>query len=165
MGSYEASNYEQLVKALRDKFIAYDVTGNHNSAQLYKDAAAAIEALQAEVDKREGLIDMALDDNADLEAEVDALKHDIGRYVGINAELTTEIETLQAEVKKAAKRNTELHAELEKWVSAAEMAGLVVRCKECIHFTQGGWCDREFDWFPVDENDFCSMAEKMEAQE
>lgn len=39
--------------------------------------------------------------------------------------------------------------------------GEIVRCKECIHFTQGGWCDREFDWFPVDENDFCSMAEKM----
>lgn len=43
--------------------------------------------------------------------------------------------------------------------------GEIVRCKECIHFTQGGWCDREFDWFPVDENDFCSMAEKMEVQE
>ena len=41
----------------------------------------------------------------------------------------------------------------------------LVRCKECIHFTQGGWCDREFDWFPVDENDFCSMAEKMEVQD
>ena len=40
----------------------------------------------------------------------------------------------------------------------------LVRCKECIHFTQGGWCDREFDWFPVDGNDFCSMAEKMEVQ-
>ena len=43
--------------------------------------------------------------------------------------------------------------------------GEIVRCKECIHFTQGGWCDREFDWFPVDKNDFCSMAEKMEVQE
>lgn len=41
----------------------------------------------------------------------------------------------------------------------------LVRCGECVHFTQGGWCDREFDWFPVDENDFCSMAEKMEAQD
>ena len=41
----------------------------------------------------------------------------------------------------------------------------IVRCKECIHFTQGGWCDRGFDWFPIDENDFCSMAEKMEVQE
>lgn len=43
--------------------------------------------------------------------------------------------------------------------------GKIVRCKECIHFTQGGWCDREFDWFPVDGNDFCSMAEKMEVQD
>ena len=41
----------------------------------------------------------------------------------------------------------------------------IVRCKECIHFTQGGWCDREFDWFPVDGNDFCSMAERMEVQD
>ena len=41
------TDYSELVKALRGKFIAYDVTGNHNSAQLYKDAAAAIEELQA----------------------------------------------------------------------------------------------------------------------
>ena len=41
----------------------------------------------------------------------------------------------------------------------------VVRCKDCIHFVQNGWCDREFDWFPVDEMDFCSSAEKMEVQE
>lgn len=46
------SNYEQLVKALRGKFFAYDVTGNHNSAQLYKDAADAIEDLQAQLPKR-----------------------------------------------------------------------------------------------------------------
>ena len=42
---------ENLIKDLRGKFIAYDVTGNHNSAQLYKDAADAIEALQAELGK------------------------------------------------------------------------------------------------------------------
>lgn len=48
------------------------------------------------------------------------------------------------------------------WV---DNTGEIVRCRECIHFTQGGWCDREFDWFSVDENDFCSMAEKTEAQE
>lgn len=46
------TDYEELVKALRGKFIAYDVTGNHNSAQLYKDAAAAIEDLQAQLPKR-----------------------------------------------------------------------------------------------------------------
>ena len=46
------TDYTKLVEALRGKFIAYDVTGNHNSAQLYKDAAAAIEALQAQLPKR-----------------------------------------------------------------------------------------------------------------
>ena len=45
------TDYTELVKALRGKFIAYDGTGNHKSAQLYKDAADAIEALQAEVDE------------------------------------------------------------------------------------------------------------------
>ena len=44
------TDYTELVKALRGKFIAYDVTGNHNSAQLYKDAADAIEALNRLVD-------------------------------------------------------------------------------------------------------------------
>lgn len=46
----EAQEYKKLVNALRGKFIAYDVTGNHNSAQLYKDAADAIESLQKELD-------------------------------------------------------------------------------------------------------------------
>ena len=45
------TDYTKLVEALRGKFIAYDVTGNHNSARLYKDAADAIEALQAEVER------------------------------------------------------------------------------------------------------------------
>ena len=58
------------------------------------------------------------------------------------------IEALQAEVERLRPKR-----------------GEIVRCGECIHFTQGGWCDREFDWFPVDKNDFCSMAEKMEVQE
>lgn len=44
---------EELVKALRGKFIAYDATGNHKSAQLYKDAAAAIEELQDEMKRLE----------------------------------------------------------------------------------------------------------------
>lgn len=47
------TDYSELVKALRGKFIAYDVTGNHNSAQLYKDAAAAIEELQQIADHHE----------------------------------------------------------------------------------------------------------------
>ena len=110
------TDYTGLVKALRGKFIAYDVTGNHNSAQLYKDAADAIEKLVALYEK----------------AEMDATN------------LTGKLTQAEAQLPKR---------------------GEIVLCKECIHFTQGGWCDREFDWFPVDENDFCSMAEKMEGQE
>lgn len=53
------TDYTELVKALRGKFIAYDVTGNHNSAQLYKDAADAIEALQAEVERLKADVDAA----------------------------------------------------------------------------------------------------------
>lgn len=63
--------------------------------RLKKDAAAAIEELQAEVEKKEGLINKALDDNADLEAEVDALKHDIERYVQINTDQLSRIGYLQ----------------------------------------------------------------------
>lgn len=66
------------------------------------------------------------------------------QYAAKDDDAADAIEALQAEVPKR---------------------GEIVRCKECIHFTQGGWCDREFDWFPVDENDFCSMAEKMEVQD
>ena len=75
----------------------------------------------------------------------------------------------------AAAAIEELQAELEKkrtadcWGCKCEKLepkrGEIVRCGECIHFAQGGWCAREFDWFPVAENDFCSMAEKMEVQD
>ena len=63
---------------------------------------------------------------------------------------------------KAADAIEALQAEVER---LEPKRGEIVRCKECIHFTQGGWCDREFDWFPVDKNDFCSMAEKIEVQD
>ena len=62
---------------------------------LAQNAADAIEELQAEVEKREGLINKALDDNSDLEAEVDALKHDIERYVQINTDQLSRIGYLQ----------------------------------------------------------------------
>lgn len=148
------TDYTKLIEALRCKrddcegcdlaFFDKDEGWMCRYAAKDDDAADAIDELQDKVVELEEELndaDVAADDNE------------------------RQIEALEAEVKQAAKRNAELHAELEKWVSAAEMAGLVVRCKECIHFTQSGWCDREFDWFPVDENDFCSMAEKMEVQE
>lgn len=105
------------------------------------------------------------------------------------------IEALQANVKRLKEANDELREAQtyidhygDKWLTSAKdvptaayehgyadgraeaevllpKRGEIVRCKECIHFTQGGWCDREFEWFPVEENDFCSMAEKMEVQD
>ena len=82
------------------------------------------------------------------------------------------IEGLQKTLKAVQKNSginfrmwEEAQAEVERLQAQLPKRGEIVRCKECIHFTQGGWCGREFDWFPVDENDFCSMAEKMEVQE
>lgn len=84
------------------------------------------------------------------------------------------IEALEAEAQR--QKDDAVHFQLlyEQWKESYERKKrradtykelFSVMRKECIHFTQGGWCDREFDWFPVDENDFCSMAEKMEVQE
>ena len=40
----------------------------------------------------------------------------------------------------------------------------VVRCKDCIHLTCTGWCGREFDWYPVDPDDFCSNGARMDGE-
>lgn len=37
---------ESLIKRLRDKYKAYDVTGNHNSGLIFKEAADVIEAAE-----------------------------------------------------------------------------------------------------------------------
>lgn len=70
MGGQDMTDYSELVKALRSD------AGN----QYTSDAAAAIEALQA---------------------EVDALAHDIKRYVRINAELHAELEKWVSAAEKA----------------------------------------------------------------
>ena len=134
------TDYTELVKALRE---AKKHLWTQPQIELYpmmEAAAAAIEELQAlltEADKKQ------------------TYQHDC------ICELTAENEELQAELEK--KRTADC------WGCKCEKLepkrGEIVRCKECIHFAQGGWCDREFDWFPVDENDFCSMAEKMEVQD
>lgn len=43
------SDYAKICEELRGRYIAFDCTGNHKYAQLFADAAAAIEALEAEV--------------------------------------------------------------------------------------------------------------------
>lgn len=76
-------NYDQLVKALMTCSGNVDFPScvkcgyNHHAKckwDMMLDAADAIEELQAEVEKREGLINKALDDNADLEAEAETRK-------------------------------------------------------------------------------------------
>jgi phage host-nuclease inhibitor protein Gam len=44
---------EKLIKDLHGKYTAYDVTGNHNSAQIFKDAANVIEQLRSRIDELE----------------------------------------------------------------------------------------------------------------
>ena len=93
----EAQEYKKLVEALRccasgacdSEKCDYMGMGAYGCMiGLAQDAAAAIEALQA---------------------EVDALAHDIKRYVQINVELTTEIEALQAYCEQLKTENTMLY--------------------------------------------------------
>lgn len=94
------------------------------------------------------------------------------RYAAKDDDAADAIEALEKQIDFIENDKTNLEADiinleiaLDKVNTQLPKRGEIVRCKECIHFTQGGWCDREFDWFPVDGNDFCSMAEKMEAQD
>lgn len=51
---------EKLIKDLRGKYISYDATGNHNSAQIFKNAANVIEQLRSrinELEEKQTLID------------------------------------------------------------------------------------------------------------
>lgn len=44
---------EKLIKDLRGKYTAYDATGNHNSAQIFRNAANVIEQLRSRIDELE----------------------------------------------------------------------------------------------------------------
>ena len=89
------------------------------------------------------------------------------QYAAKDDDAADAIEALQAEVKRLELDNEDYEYTLRERYDEPKRGDLVevVRCKDCIHFTQSGWCDREFDWFPVDDMDFCSSAEKMEVQE
>ena len=133
-------------------------------------AEADVERLNLEIDKR-------IATEIELSNHVDALQAEVERLKDCNEELRekqTYIDhygdkwmTSAKDVPTAAYEHgyadgrDEAEAQLPKRGDLVE----VVRCKDCIHFTQSGWCDREFDWFPVDDMDFCSSAEKMEVQE
>ena len=142
------TDYTKLVRALRRccpqpeetcDGCPYDTAGECNISRMMFDAAAAIEALQAEVPKRgEWIVTTEMSDDGAVSQHINCSV--CGFYW------------------REPIVDFDEHGD-------GVITGELVRCKECIHFTQGGWCDREFDWFPVDENDFCSMAEKMEVQD
>lgn len=67
----------QIIKELRDRHFAFDATGNHKTAQLFKEAADLIEELQDKpwvesvlVDKLNQQIDELENDKTNLEAEI-----------------------------------------------------------------------------------------------
>lgn len=103
-------NYEGLIKALRccaenfgcpiecPRYSPADEGVRACVSRLEKDAAAAIEELQAEV-------------------KILKVSGREAYFEGLAADANGR------QVEKLAKRNAELHAELEKWVSAAEKAG------------------------------------------
>lgn len=164
-------------------------------SRLEIDAADAIEKLVALYEKAEMDATNLTGKLAQAEADMERLNLEIDKRIATEIELSNQVDALQAEVERLKDCNEELREKQtyidhygDKWMTSAKdvptaaykhgyedgrdeaeaqlpKRGEIVRCKECIHFTQGGWCDREFDWFPVDENDFCSMAEKMEVQD
>ena len=136
------TNYEKLVETLR--WTANEYKGSimdEYDKDTMNAAADAIEALQAE----NPIVESVLVDKMRQQMEETACHCNVKE----NAELIARI----------------LDDDVDGKVFELPKRGEIVLCKECIHFTHGGWCDREFDWFPVDENDFCSMAEKMEVQD
>lgn len=145
------TDYSKLVKALRckrDDCYGCDLAFFDNGegwmcryAAKDDDAANAIEALQAE----NPIVETVLVDKMRQQMEETVCHCNVKE----NAELIAKI----------------LDDDVDGKAFEFPKRGEIVRCKECIHFTQGGWCDREFDWFPVDENDFCSMAENMAVQD
>lgn len=172
------TNYTELVKALRGKFIAYDVTGNHNSAQLYKDAAAAIEELDAEetrlllltsdlqdklMDLQEQLndADVAAEDDRrqieELQAEVKRLQLDNEDYEYEHRRLKGEIEALKAELEK--KRTADcwgckcekVEQKRGEWIDG-DARRVTARCSVCGHLRLGNgaeWANKHVHFCEV----------------
>lgn len=120
-------NYEQLVKALRVKFIAYDVTGNHNSAQLYKDAADAIERITAMHEKAEMDATNLTGKLAQAEADIDRLNLEIDKRIAAEIELSKSLDAANRQLKRLKECNDELREAQtyidhygDKWMTSAK---------------------------------------------
>ena len=93
------TDYTELVKALRGKFIAYDVTGNHNSAQLYKDSADAIERITAMYEKAEMDATNLTGRLAQAEADIERLNLEIDKRIATEIELSNSLDSANFQLK------------------------------------------------------------------
>lgn len=93
------TDYTELVEALRGKFIAYDVTGNHNSAQLYKDAADAIERITAMYEKAEMDATNLTGKLAQAEADIERLNLEIDKRIATEIELSKSLDAANHQLK------------------------------------------------------------------
>ena len=121
------TDYTKLVEALHGKFIAYDVTGNHNSAQLYKDAADAIEKLVTLYEKTEMDATNLTGKLAQAEADVERLNLEIDKRIATEIELSNQVDALQAEVERLKDSNEELRERQtyidhygDRWMTSAK---------------------------------------------
>ena len=121
------TDYTELVKALRGKFIAYDATGNHNSAQLYKDSADAIEELQQKWFKSETDATNLTGKLAQAEADIDRLNLEIDERIATEIELSNQVDALQVKVERLKDSNEELREKQtyidhygNKWMTSAK---------------------------------------------
>lgn len=108
-------DYSKLVEALRCKFIAYDVTGNHNSAQLYKDAADAIEELQAEVEKQRDTLMMFGG-----ETGIRQMREELGHWQELAAKLQAEVERLKDSNEELRDKQTYIDHYGTEWMTSAK---------------------------------------------
>ena len=115
-----ASDYSKLVKDLRGKFIAYDVTGNHNSAQLYKDAADAIERITAMYEKAEMDATNLTGKLAQAEADIDRLNLEIDKRIAAEIELSNQVDALQARIDELEEKQTYCDAYGDKWMTSGK---------------------------------------------
>lgn len=117
-----AQDYKKIIEDLRGKFVAYDVTGNHNSAQLYKNAADAIDELQADVKQ-------AAKRNAELHAELE-------KWVSAAEELQDTVQAQDKALKECARQLAKTVPKRGEWIDN-DARRVTARCSVCGHLRLG----------------------------
>lgn len=133
----------EIIKELRDRHFAFDATGNHKTAQLFKEAADLIEELQDKPWVESVQVDK-------LDQQIDALQGTI--------------EQIRWE-RDMAMQQLDEHG--IPFGGKADDVVKVCRCKDCKHhevFKNGvnGWCNEHER--PTDVTYFCADGERKQEQ-